>query len=325
MKKISFISIMLLCVSGVLFASDNISQIKVLTDSISISSAKNIGLNPGADGAAYYKNRELATKNDIQRTATIVIAAYNASEKSKSGADYICTGINDYLVMKTAIESLPPGGGKIQLTEGEFKQGYPLSIERENVSIVGVGRATVINVQSNSYFYLTKSSIEIGYMHFNGGGGENLSITTPWITGSPVLQNMFIHDLSIEGCHFAGRSLEVVYFENSMFSNIHFLDCNGLDVGSSRYCNVNNIFGVSGKNVVRLRGDAVVNPHSVFVSGVSGGIINITGAVKNAIITNSIVEKIIAGSTSRNCIISNNFSSDGITNSGISNYIYNNY
>lgn len=56
---------------------------------------------------------------------TIAIAAYNATDRSKDKADYICSGANDQDVINTALKELDEvvtgnGGGRIVFSEGDF-------------------------------------------------------------------------------------------------------------------------------------------------------------------------------------------------------------
>jgi hypothetical protein len=65
-------------------------------------------------------NPFIKAKNST-RTATITVAASNASLKSKQGADYVCDGTNDHLEINAAFAALPSGiGGRVLLTEGTF-------------------------------------------------------------------------------------------------------------------------------------------------------------------------------------------------------------
>ena len=54
---------------------------------------------------------------------TVYIAASNASDESKSKADFVCTGTNDESVINTVIASHSSTGCTIKLSEGEFNIG----------------------------------------------------------------------------------------------------------------------------------------------------------------------------------------------------------
>lgn len=121
------------------------SNIVIQDNNISISATENIRLSTGTSGKAYYNDKEIAVKNDASRSATIVIAASNASEKSKSGADFVCTGNGDQEVFNTALNSLPECGGVIQLTEGDFHFHNSYWSVEKDVIIQGCGGSTVIH------------------------------------------------------------------------------------------------------------------------------------------------------------------------------------
>lgn len=98
------------------------------------------------------------------RSSTFVVAASNSVDKTH--ADYICTGVNDDVVIQKAINALPSsalgsdtvgGGGKIQLMEGDFYPSSPITVKNSNVRIAGMGQAsTMFHVPGsfNNYLFL---------------------------------------------------------------------------------------------------------------------------------------------------------------------------
>ena len=142
---ISFIQSFLIL--NVYSQNENVSKVEIQNEDISISAVKNINLDTGSEGKVLYKGKEVATKEASQRTATIVIAASNASEKAKAGADYVCVGMNDQEMILNAIYSLPEIGGKIQLTEGTFSFSDRLiDLDRpiNGLTICGMGASTIL-------------------------------------------------------------------------------------------------------------------------------------------------------------------------------------
>jgi hypothetical protein len=136
MKKTVLLFAAMLC-SLHIARSQSEPNLEIVSDSIKI--------NTNAGGKAYYNNKEIATRDDLSRSATFVIAASNASEKSKQGADYVCTGENDQNTINLALGALPAGGGKIQLTEGDFNFHNTVGDFEKDVMIQGCGRSTVIH------------------------------------------------------------------------------------------------------------------------------------------------------------------------------------
>jgi len=81
-------------------------------------------------------------------SATLVVAAHDASPTAKAGAHYVADGEGDQVEINKAIRDLPEGGGTVQLTEGTFdirreegKLGGVL-IERSHVTLAGQGAST---------------------------------------------------------------------------------------------------------------------------------------------------------------------------------------
>ncbi len=140
-------------ISTTIHAQENVSNIEILRDSLKLSSMRNIYMKSRNNGKAYYNDREIATKEDVGRCTTFVIAASNASEKSKIGADYVCTGVNDNEKIQEVVDYIANlgVGGKIQLTEGDynFSNGVWFSARKDNkalsISIEGLGNCTTVH------------------------------------------------------------------------------------------------------------------------------------------------------------------------------------
>lgn len=76
----------------------------------------------------------------VARSATLVVAASNASPRSKLGADYVCDGTADEVEINAAIAALPSSGGKVVLTEGQFNiAAHIINLAKPNVALVGQG------------------------------------------------------------------------------------------------------------------------------------------------------------------------------------------
>jgi len=75
----------------------------------------------------------------VSRSATLVVAASDASPRSKLGADYVCDGTADEVEINAAIASLPSRGGKVMLSEGKFTIAAPVLIQDKCVHLQGQG------------------------------------------------------------------------------------------------------------------------------------------------------------------------------------------
>ena len=85
-------------------------------------------------------------RGTIVRTATLVVAASDASTKSKAEADYICDGTSDEVQIEAALDALTTGG-TVLLSEGAFSVA-DLTIDEGTVKGQGsvLTNGTTINV-----------------------------------------------------------------------------------------------------------------------------------------------------------------------------------
>lgn len=103
------------------------------------------------------------------------VAAYDA----RSGEDYNyeCDGIDDNLTIQQAINDLPPTGGTIFLTEGHFYFTGQVNINKNNVTIIGVGDGTILTIpdgfDSNiDMFFVQYDVAGTGFERFIMDGNE---------------------------------------------------------------------------------------------------------------------------------------------------------
>ncbi|MCJ7654827.1 MAG: hypothetical protein MUO97_05925, partial [Dehalococcoidia bacterium] len=86
----------------------------------------------GATGSEYAEGHFDAVYAPTGRTATLVVAASDASALSKAQADYVVVGTADDEI-NAAIAALPPPGGIIHLTEGLFSISASINLNRTAV------------------------------------------------------------------------------------------------------------------------------------------------------------------------------------------------
>ncbi|GAI13315.1 unnamed protein product, partial [marine sediment metagenome] len=79
------------------------------------------------------------------RTATIVVAAVDASLQSRAQADFTCDGVEDDVELNAALNLLPASGGRVVLSEGTFNIVDPIVIPANNITLRGQGRSTFID------------------------------------------------------------------------------------------------------------------------------------------------------------------------------------
>lgn len=134
-----------------------------------------------AEGALYY---DTSTKQLVvyangkwqadRTTSTKIVAASNAPQALKDGADYVATGSGDEATINTALAAA--AGGKVYLTEGTYTIYDSISIPNNTV-LAGAGAGTIITFPNG--FGLDRSAI----------------VNTDTATGTGIT----IRDLKIDG------------------------------------------------------------------------------------------------------------------------------
>lgn len=113
---------------------------------------------------------------------TIVIAASDASDFSKSKADFICTGVNDEIIIQRALDSIDTGtglGGRVLLTEGTFHCVYGVIrladlTAQSPIHLQGVGKATLLSFESGTGIAIEMNS-------------EDSTVSDLWLLGNDVV------------------------------------------------------------------------------------------------------------------------------------------
>ena len=82
------------------------------------------------------------------QAATFIVAASDSVHKQR--ADYICDGVNDQVEIQAGLDALPSGGGKIVLLEGTFDFSSQVSRAIDKVTIEGMGKSTLINLNAST-------------------------------------------------------------------------------------------------------------------------------------------------------------------------------
>lgn len=85
------------------------------------------------------------------RSASFVVAASDASKRQQLQADFVGTGSDDQIMIQTALDMLPEGGGKVLLTEGTFHLGASLVIARNDLRLEGMGAGATNLVAHGDY------------------------------------------------------------------------------------------------------------------------------------------------------------------------------
>ena len=79
---------------------------------------------------------------------TVIVAAFDTQDKGQ--AEYICSGINDDVVLQAAINSLPAQGGAVVLLEGMYFLSKAVQINKRNVTIQGQDRGAQVTLATGA-------------------------------------------------------------------------------------------------------------------------------------------------------------------------------
>ncbi|HOX36398.1 MAG TPA: right-handed parallel beta-helix repeat-containing protein [Candidatus Brocadiia bacterium] len=111
-------------------------------------------------------------------SATVVVAAADSADRSKSRADFVCDGTSDQEEINAAIQSLPTAGGTVLLLEGTYdirkvpgKLGGVI-IDRSNVTLAGQGTSTRL---------IQASGQNTNVIRIIGSGVGNIIIRDLWV------------------------------------------------------------------------------------------------------------------------------------------------
>jgi hypothetical protein len=108
-------------------------------------------------------------KSDLEnytRNATIKIAAYDATSKSKAGADYICAGGNDDAIINPMLAELEGIGGCVELSEGTFHLSDGLTLPN-NILLKGQGYATKIIGEDTFNAIIVSENVKAAISHLH--------------------------------------------------------------------------------------------------------------------------------------------------------------
>lgn len=99
---------------------------------------------------------------------SLIIAASDASTRSKSNADYTCTGSNDGSTINTAIAALPSSGGVLAFTEGTFSLNAASITLRSNIHLLGVVDGTLWQLVNSANGRMISSTSTLSNIVFEG-------------------------------------------------------------------------------------------------------------------------------------------------------------
>ncbi len=265
-------------------------------------------------GRIYYDDSENAVKywdgsrwvslsgGEDRSVATVIVAASDsldtyddAGTKKNDKADLTCQGANDEAVIQDAIDNyLPSEGGAVYLLEGTYNLSNTVNINKDNVSLIGAGKGTVLKESSSMWTIINASG-----------------------TSSDPLVGILISQLKIEG-----EEIKFNYVENSVITKIWVENVSGCVFGGSNRKHIifseNSLKASSGSGGHLLVEDSNIFANNIFEglelwfsfssnnSIAEGNIFTMPVAYMMAVIYNQGEENIIMGN------IIHNSSEDGI-------------
>lgn len=171
--------------------------------------------------------------HNINRTATLVIAASDSPAILKAQADYTCTGTNDETIINNAIAELTLGG-LLYLHPGNFYIGSPILISKTiTLQGSGVGTASAPTAISGSSIQLHAGS-NCDMIQVDGNG--------------TIIQFPQLRDFRLNGRKSVQTSGNGIHFiadlSDCMVENLFIYDCkeSGIKGAAGWYMHYNNIW-----------------------------------------------------------------------------------
>jgi parallel beta-helix repeat protein len=252
----------------------------------------------------YSNGKWQADKN----SSTKIVAASNASQALKDGADYVATGTSDQTTINSALTAA--AGGKVYLTEGTFTTDDAIMIPNDT-TLSGAGRGSLIkfaNIDGQTKNMITNTDAATGKgatvrdLQLDGNNGVNTSGTMYGIyfngmggsSGVSARQGATITNSWVNNFYSAG-----IYLNNSPNSTI----------------NANNIQGNSGSGIY-ISSSNRSNITNNISQGNGGSGLVLSGAVSETITGNTFAVNnssgvYLNGGSNNNLISSNNFYNNG--------------
>ncbi|MHA1286991.1 MAG: right-handed parallel beta-helix repeat-containing protein [Candidatus Thorarchaeota archaeon] len=255
-----------------------------------------------------------STAAPVVRTATVVVAASDASAESKAQADYVCDGTDDQVEIQAAIDSLP-SGGVIKLSEGLFTCSGTISFAgKTNIWLKGAGRGTKIQTVNNLgsqgivNVWAPASDIKISDLFLDINGTQtNYGISIRGNSDAPpgveriLVSNVWIKDADDDGVEIINSARDVSVI-NSFFigtfsdSPLEVGDgsCNVLILGNHINATSNEGIGVNSHSAIGTSPGRIVISNNFISYSVGGGMgaIAIGGGVSfsDIVIVNNIID-----------------------------------
>lgn len=158
--------------------------------------------------------------NPVGRSATLVVAASNASATVKAQADYVCDGTADNVEIQAALDALGTYKGTVQLSEGQFYIAATLYVDTWE-KLKGHGNGTrLIDAGSTIMLRPVASAgwVEISDMYIDGNDAATYCIQGNTSNNKVWLRNLIVTQAVHTGIRF-GSSVGGILIDNVQVTN----------------------------------------------------------------------------------------------------------
>jgi parallel beta-helix repeat protein len=271
----------------------------------------------GDVGTAAEWNANHVISDDLlpKNFTTLIVAASNSLDTTR--ADYVCDAIDDQDTINGAITALPAGGGRISLLEGTYQITGPIIISKNNVSLVGLGSATIIQTSDNITMISATNRTGILIRDVRIVGTNNMTDPNNYgiyfsNTTKSVIYSCWIEDCGWAGIYIAagcdGLLISLCVVSSNELYGVYFTGDGNSIVGNTIHGNGNTglLIHISDRNTVT---------GNILTGNGAFGVLLLSGANQNIIEGN-----VVSGNASHGILLSTDCSNNVMTN----NIVYDN-
>lgn len=268
-------------------------------------------------------------KNDIKKVSKPTTLVIGTSTSGHTSCDVLCDGVEDDVEINQAIQSIAIGG-KITILEGIYNITNKISIDKPNVIIEGMGKATQLKRMFNTTGGSSSSSEYGGVIEVNS---NNVTIDNLFINGNSDSYisetgnyNVNIYckkdEMTIKNCILSNSSK---YGIRTSFCNKFTIENNLIDNNyTGIYCSNSNEFHLINNKITNSGGNSLcvftgkksIISNNLLYNSSSNSLY--LYSVENSEINGNIIDK-ITGSSNANLYLSycenNNINNNKISNS----------
>ena len=272
--------------------------------------------------------------NGATKSGTTLIVAASNSSSATFRADYRCDGVNDQTEVNAAIDVLSGKGGTVLLLEGTYNLGGTIALDQENITLLGLGKGSVLNSVSGNAVTVTGMGVRVENISIYATNGRGVFFNA---ASSGTVRDCYIRTTGggIDTVHIDGAS-ENCTVESNRITGVAGGGISVYSIGSNNRITGNQItrggMGIqgSGSNLIIANNIVIgASNHGIYLSGGTNSIltgnisqnnggsginVNTTEvAVTGNMIFNNGSDNLKLDTSESNCVISGNFINAGST------------